>query len=160
VSGQITDRVLTAYRIGDPDGEYPVFDATGSKIVPGRWNTPDAPMIYASENYSTTMLEKLVHGSGMLPPNQHFVTITVPNGLSYEAFPVHQYRKWADETPSESRAYGESWQKARRSLILIVPSVVARMERNFLVNPDHPDFRRIAVSMHEPVYWDNRLFRG
>ncbi len=159
MTGQITDRVLTAYRIGDPDGDYPVFDATGSKIVPGRWNTPVTPMIYASENYSAAMLEKLVHGSGMLPPNQHFVTITLRNGVSYEVFPVHQYRGWADETPQASREYGESWHKARRSLILIVPSVVARMERNFLINPDHPDFNRIDVSMHEPVYWDNRLFR-
>ena len=64
---QALDRVLTSYRIGDPHGTYPIFDATGSTLHPGRWNTPASPMIYTSEHYSTAMLEKLVHGSGQLP---------------------------------------------------------------------------------------------
>jgi RES domain-containing protein len=67
------DRVLTGYRIGDPDGAYPIFDATDSKLFPGRWNTADTPMIYASRYYSTAMLEKLAHGSGRLPKNQHLI---------------------------------------------------------------------------------------
>ncbi len=158
MTGQITDRVLTAFRIGDPNGDYPVFDATGSKIMPGRWNTPDTPMIYTSESYATAMLEKLVHGSGMLPPHQHFVTITLPPGLSYEVFPTARHKNWADQSPSDSRHYGAAWQREKRSIILIVPSVVARMERNFLIHPDHPEFNRISVSLHEPVYWDDRLF--
>jgi RES domain-containing protein len=159
VTAQISDRVLTAYRIGDPDGAHPVFDATGSKIVPGRWNTPDTPLIYTSEHYSTAMLEKLVHGSGMLPPNQHFVTVTLPSGVSYEVFPTAHFPAWANATPLVSRDYGAEWARARRSLILIVPSVVAWMERNLLINPLHPDFQRVQVSLHEPVYWDDRLFR-
>ena len=53
-----------------PDRLPPNFDATGSKLYPGRWNTVASPMIYASEHYSTAMLfEKLAHGSGRLPPN-------------------------------------------------------------------------------------------
>jgi RES domain-containing protein len=159
VTAQISDRVLTCYRIGDPDGQYPVFDATGSRIVPGRWNTPDTPLIYTSEHYSTAMLEKLVHGSGMLPPNQHFVTVTVPSGISYEVFPTAHFPAWANATPSASRDYGADWARSLRSLILMVPSVVARMERNILINPLHPEFRQVQVSLHEPVYWDDRLFR-
>ena len=45
---QILDRTLTAYRIGDPAGAYPIFDATGSTIAPGRWNTPGSAVIYAA----------------------------------------------------------------------------------------------------------------
>jgi RES domain-containing protein len=30
-------------------------------------------MIYSSQHYSTAMLEKLVNGSGHLPPNQHYI---------------------------------------------------------------------------------------
>jgi RES domain-containing protein len=84
VTAQILDRGLTCFRIGDPAGAYPIFDATGSTIAPGRWNTIGSPMIYASEHYSTALLEKLVHGSGALPPNQHFITITIPRGMTYE----------------------------------------------------------------------------
>jgi RES domain-containing protein len=158
VTAQRLDRVLTAYRIGDPDGEYPIFDATGSVRAPGRWNTPASPMLYASEHYSTAMLEKLVHGSGSLPPNQHFVVITIPNGISYEMFDTAKVRDWNLESASASKAFGEQWQQERRSLLLIVPSVVARPESNFLINPEHPEFPRLTCSLHQPVWWDKRLF--
>jgi RES domain-containing protein len=70
--------MLTSFRIGDPGGAYPIFDATGSTIAPGRWNTPGSPLIYTSDHYSTALLEKLALGSGPLLPNQHYVEITLP----------------------------------------------------------------------------------
>lgn len=158
MTAQRLDRVLTAYRIGDPDGEYPIFDATGSVRAPGRWNTPASPMIYASEHYSTAMLEKLVHGSGCLPPNQHFVVITIPNGVSYEMFDTAKVPDWYMESAAASKGFGEQWLQEKRSLLLIVPSVVARPESNFLINPEHPQFPRVTCSLHQPVWWDKRLF--
>jgi len=156
---QVLDRVLACYRIGDPDGEFPVFDATGSKLFPGRWNTEDTPLIYASEHYSTALLEKLVHGSGQLPPNQHFITITVPNGVSYETVTGDTLPGWDHLDCRIARTYGADWCRKARSAILIVPSVVARMERNVLINPAHPEFARIEHSPHVPVRWDARLFK-
>ncbi len=41
-------------------------------------------MIYASERYSAAMLEKLAHGNGRMPPNQHWIAITPPPGVSYK----------------------------------------------------------------------------
>ncbi len=156
---QRLDRVLTCIRIGDPEGDYPIFDATGSKLAPGRWNTASSRMLYASEHYSTAMLEKLVHGSGQMPPGQHFITITIPNGVSYEVVTRDSLPGWDDISCHASRAHGEAWQQEKRSLLLLVPSVVARAERNFLLNPDHPEFHQVTASMHEPVPWDSRLFR-
>ncbi len=155
---QVLDRVLTCYRIGDPDGQYPIFDATGSTLAPGRWNGATEPMIYASRHYSTAMLEKLVHGSGQLPPNQHFIAITIPSGLSYEMVTADILLGWEDTWFSASRPHGMQWQRGRRSAVLIVPSVVARMEQNVLINPEHPEFHRIEHELHEPVWWDRRLF--
>jgi RES domain-containing protein len=158
VSAQRLDRVLTSYRIGDPAGAYPIFDATGSKLAPGRWNTAASPMIYSCEHYSTAMLEKLVHGSGSLPPNQHFIEITIPNGVSYEVVTPATLPGWESIDCLVSKAFGEAWQQSRRSLLLLVPSVVARRERNILINPDHAEFQQIKPSLHEPVWWDERLF--
>ncbi|WP_353843405.1 RES domain-containing protein, partial [Mesorhizobium sp.] len=53
MTAQTLDRTLSSFRIGDPAGTYPIFDATGSTIAPGRWNTPGSPIIYTSEHYST-----------------------------------------------------------------------------------------------------------
>lgn len=158
MTAQILDRTLTSYRIGDPNGAYPIFDATGSTIAPGRWNTPGSPVIYTSEHYSTALLEKLVHGSGRLPPNQHFITVTIPRGTSYEVFSPPTLPGWDSMPATVSKTYGERWTIERRSAILLVPSAIARVERNVLINPNHPEFAAIEVSLHEPVYWDRRLF--
>lgn len=158
MTAQKLDRTLISYRIGDPDGAYPIFDAAGSKLFPGRWNTPASAVIYSSEHYSTAMLEKLVHGSGHLPPNQHFIEITIPRGSSYEMFGEAKVPDWHHATSPASKAFGDRWQQAKRSLILIVPSVVARLEKNILINPEHPEFSAVTHGLHTPVWWDDRLF--
>lgn len=157
---QTLDRTLRCYRIGDPAGRYPIFDATGSTLYPGRWNTPSSPMIYAAEHFSTALLEKLVHGAGQIPPNQHSVEITVPRGASYEKLSIPRLLGWDATPPTVSRAFGETWCKERRSLILIVPSAVARVDCNILINPAHPEFSTVRTELHEPVHWDARLFRS
>ena len=155
---QVLDRTLVCFRIGDPDGEFPIYDAKGSTLYPGRWNTEDTPIIYASENYSTAVLEKLAHGNGMLPPNQHFVSITIPAGVSYEIVSKDHLPGWDTLDPTVSKDFGSEWMRHRRSTVLLVPSYVARLERNVLINPAHPDARKIEVGLAEPVWWDSRLF--
>jgi RES domain-containing protein len=159
VSAQILDRTLTAYRIGDPHGDFPIFDATGSRLFPGRWNLPETPVIYASEHYSTALLEKLAHAAiGKLPPNQHFIGITLPRGLSYESVTKDSLPGWDNRSMTPARRFGAAWAKDQRSAILLVPSIVARMERNIVINPAHPEFGSIETTLHEPVWWDERLF--
>jgi RES domain-containing protein len=158
VTAQILDRTLTAFRIGDPGGAYPIFDSTGSTLAPGRWNTPESPLIYSSEHYSTALLEKLVRGSGRLPPNQHYVQITIPRDLSYEVFSPPTLPGWDSMPPAVSRTFGEQWFIQKRSLILIAPSVVARLDNNVMINPAHSEFGLVEASLHQPVFWDRRLF--
>ena len=156
---QRLDRTLICYRIGDPRGAFPIYDARGSAIVPGRWNDASTPAIYAGEHYSTAMLEKLARGNGSLPPNQHFVAITISKGTSYEIVSKDRLPGWDMLEPTISREFGARWVAEARSAILLVPSYVARLERNVVINPAHPDATVIEVSLPEPVWWDERLFR-
>ncbi len=158
MSVQRLDRTLTAYRIGDPDGDYPIFDATGSRLYPGRWNNADTPVIYASEHYATAMLEKLVHGSGQMPPNQHYIEITLSRGFSFETVTRDILPGWDDEESVAAREFGVRWVNERRTVLLLVPSYVARMERNVVINPRHEEFLRVETSLPEPIWWDKRLF--
>jgi RES domain-containing protein len=137
---------------------YPIFDATGSTIMPGRWNTSTSPMIYTSEHYSAAILEKLVRSAGFMPPNQHYIRITIPRGVSYEVFSPPSLPGWDAVRPGVSRIFGQRWCLEKRSALLLVPSVITRIDRNVLINPAHPEFPSIEASLHEPVYWDNRLF--
>ena len=113
---QRLDRTITAYRIGDPEGKYPIFDATGSKLYPGRWNGAEAPVIYASETYSTALLEKLAGGNGMLPKNQHFIAVTLPRGASFETVTPDILPGWDSLEPAASRRFGTAWALAQRGI--------------------------------------------
>lgn len=117
-----------------------------------------SPVIYSCQDYSTAMLEKLVHGNGRLPPNQHFIEITIPPGVTYERFDEARLPHWAAKVTNETQAYGEKWYVEKRSLILIVPSVVARKALNWIINPTIDGFHKITHSLHQPVWWDDRLF--
>ena len=155
---QRLDRTVTCYRIGDPDGEHPIFDAVGSTLYPGRWNDEDSPVIYAAEHYATAMLEKLAHGEGEMPANQHYIQITLPKGSSYEMVTGDTLSDWAGGDGKAAREYGVRWIQQRRSLLLFVPCYVARMEHNILINPVHPECSSIETSLAFPVWWDERLF--
>ena len=159
MSVEKTDRVLTCYRIGDPDGTFPIYDAEGARVYPGRWNTHTSPIIYTSEHYSTAMLEKLVHANLVLPANQHFIAITIPHGVSYEFFQTAAHSGWESRNETICKAFGQNWYDQKRSAILIVPAIPARLERNFLINPTHPDSGAITHALPEPVWWDERLYR-
>ena len=152
------DAPLTAYRIGDPNGEFPIWDDGGARLSSGRWHETGAAVIYASEHYSTAMLEKLVHYQGEVPPNQHFIEITIPSGTSYEVVNGDLIEGWSAPDCEAARRFGRGWFVEQRSAILIVPSVVARMERNVVFNTQHAEFRTIMTGLETPIWWDQRLF--
>ncbi len=152
------DSPLAACRIGDPNGEFPIWDDGGARLSSGRWHEAGAAVIYASEHYSTAMLEKLVHYQGELPQGQHFIEITIPAATSYEVVNVDLIDGWATADGEAARRFGRSWYLEMRSAILVVPSVVARMERNVVFNTQHTEFRKIKTGLETPIWWDERLF--
>lgn len=149
---------MTVYRIGDPRGAYPIYSAEGARRVSGRWHRKGQAIIYCSVYYSTAMLERLVHYSGQLPRGQHFIGIEIPAGTTYEIVTRDNVPGWEQREGRAARAFGARWLEEARSAILIVPSVVARMECNVLINPAHADVVGIKPGLETPVTWDERLF--
>ena len=149
---------MQIFRIGDE--RHSLWDGTGAALVGGRWNSPGHPVIYGSLSYACAMLEILAHANiGRIPLTQRFVIAEVPNDVMFErhaasTLPVG----WDSESNSAARGFGDLWLKEARSAILLVPSVVARLEWNALVNPHHPDAARLILSAAEKVVWDRRLF--
>jgi len=150
---------MRAWRIGDPQGRFPIYSGEGAATFEGRWHQKGQDVIYSSEHYGTAMLEKLVHYNGILPPNQHYVTIEIPAGVSYEEVTKDSLPEWDRADGAASRAYGSRWIEECRTGILIVPSYVSREELNVLINPDHPDARLIQQGRERPILWDDRLFK-
>ena len=155
---QLLAETMRAYRIGDPAGIYPIWSTEGAERVSGRWHVAPASVIYASRNYSTALLEALAHWNGLLPGNQRFIEITIPGGTSYEIVTGDTVPNWFEQGGEAARRFGRDWYAENRSAVLIVPSVVARMENNLVINARHPDFPGLEVGPETPVWWDERLF--
>ncbi|MGX1098723.1 RES family NAD+ phosphorylase [Amorphus sp. MBR-141] len=150
----------TVYRIGDPAGTYPVFSPEGARLVSGRWHAAGAAVIYAAEHYSTALLEQLAHWNGVLPPNQHSIEIALPAGLSYEVVTRDSLPDWRQPNGNAARRFGMGWYRERRGAVLFVPSVVAPLETNVVINATHPEFADVrGDDLEKPVAWDDRLFR-
>ena len=151
---------MRAYRMGDARGEFPVWSAEGARRAAGRWHEVGAEVIYASENYSTALLEVLANWGRRMPSNQHFVEIAIPAGASYEVVTPDVLPGWHLPRCEASRRFGRDWYEERRSVILLVPSVVARTESNVVINTRHPEYEGldIGIGLETRVWWDRRLF--
>ena len=144
---------MQAFRIADR--RFPIADGTGAALHGGGWNSPGRPVIYASESHACALLERLAQtGTGRIPRNQVAVVIDIPDDLVIERAPFQR-----PPPHPESRAFGDRWLTGRRSVVLSVPSIVSRHDRNLLIDPVHPEFPRIRFGGPEPVVWDAHLFR-
>lgn len=146
---------MKAYRIAS--GLHPVFDGGGAALYPGRWNELGQRVIYCGACFAIAMLERLCYTAlGRLPKSDRFVELDTPEGL-IETFDPRLNSGWDEPGSSVSRQFGSRWWRERRSLALLVPSAVTKIDRNLVINQDHPDFARIAVADEQPVRWDRRL---
>ena len=134
---------MQIFRIGDE--RHPIWDGTGAALISGRWNSPGKPVIYGSLNYSCALLEVLAHANIGRISVASYDEQSLPAG-------------WDSENSASARAFGDQWLKEGRAAVLIVPSVIARLDRNALVNPLHPNANQLMVTAPEKIIWDKRLF--
>ena len=106
---------------------------------------------------SLATLEILVH----LNPPVTFAYVAFPlkfDDALVEVFAIKNLPPdWRTEPPPPStKAVGDDWVAAARSAVLALPSVISG-ETNYLLNPAHPDFKRIIIGKPEPFIFDPRL---
>jgi RES domain-containing protein len=149
---------MQIFRMGD--ARHPLWDGNGAALVGGRWNSVGRQVIYGSLSYACAMLETLAHANiGRIPATHGFLCADVPDGVTIERHDANSLPlEWDAEYSSSARLFGDQWVKEARSAVLLVPSVVVRLEWNALVNPVHPDAAKLTISTPEKVVWDKRLF--
>jgi len=148
---------LHVVRLHDP--RFAALDAGGARTFGGRWNSPGAEIVYASLSYGGAILETRVHANVRTPPPRDIAVITIPVGVRIAEIVAHDLPGWDDADQVASRAAGDAWIAAARTVALIVPSRAgAPLERNVVLNLAHADAKKLRVESLGPVPWDLRLF--
>jgi RES domain-containing protein len=135
------------------------FDGEGARLYGGRWNSPGVRVVYGSGSAALAALEVLVHlNASQLLPAYALVSADVPDAL-VEVLPAAALpQNWRDSPPpAETAAIGDAWVAGAGAAALAVPSAVIEAERNYLLNPAHPGFARVAIAAPERFAFDPRL---
>jgi RES domain-containing protein len=139
------------------DARHPVFDGGGAFLFDGRWHARGRNVIYCAASFAGAMLEIIARLPVPRGPASHVsVYCDLPDAM-VETLDPAAIAGWDADDRVASQAAGNAWYDSRRSLALAVPSVIARHDRNVLINQLHPDFSMLKASKPEPVIWDRRL---
>jgi RES domain-containing protein len=138
------------------------FDGEGAYRYGGRWSSPGTHLSYTSEHQSLAMLEYFVHLDVGDPPGDLVLAVAeVPDDLARERVEASNLpANWRESVaPPELARLGDEFAQRGENCLLLVPSVLAPNENNWLINPAHTDYKRIVVREVEPLSYDPRMFR-
>ena len=149
----------SAWRIVVQSEASTAFSGEGARRYGGRWNSRNIRVIYASEHQSTAALEVFVHNKPFNPNEKYKAFRLEWHDSLTERFPPEKLpTNWRIfPAPLEIKEIGDHWVQERRSAVLALPSVISPADTNFLLNPEHRDFKRIRVAPPIDFEFDSRL---
>lgn len=134
----------------------------GAASKGARWNQPGELATYAATSISLAAWETRAHFArgATLPWNRFLVRIDVPDDIwaAREVLGRPPPVGW-DAIPEGlvSRSVGSGWLKSKRTVLLVVPSVIIGEEDNVMVNPAHPSSGRITALKVRRFVYDHRV---
>lgn len=148
------------YRICKTKFVAQAFDGEGAFRFGGRWNSRGTRIIYMAGSLALAALEMLVHlDDDSILPEYSYVPAEIPPEI---ILPVENFRalpkNWsASPAPLIIHGIGDDWARERVSAVLEVPTSIVPLEKNYLLNPAHPDFAKIKTSAASGFVFDARL---
>lgn len=136
------------------------LDGIGGIYTSGRWHTKGNPIAYTASSAALAVLEVLVHVDPLTAPSDlRLLAIEIPDDMSTALLePTMLPGDWSTApAPASLQRLGVSWLTSGESAVLSVPSAVITVERDFLLNPRHPEAQRIRLISDEAFTFDTRL---
>jgi RES domain-containing protein len=154
---------VVVWRICSRKHAETAFSGKGAYQEGGRWNPPGYYVAYTSESLSLAALEffanleledsglPLVAVSADVPETVRVVSLDEKDlPADWRAYPA----------PPSTKLLGTRWAQRGESAVLSVPSALIPRERNYLLNPAHPQFRKIVAGKPERFAFDTRMWKG
>lgn len=138
--------MITAYRLAFTGSLSKAFRPRGA---PARWNTRGIVVIYTAEHPALAALEILGgREANASLEGYHLYRCTFPEDVVQEARDAlkdYEVVGLAIEEVERTRGIGDAWVRSQESVALRVPSVVAPVIFDDLLNPDHANFQRVVT---------------
>ena len=139
----------------------PTFDGEGARLYGGRWNHPGVAVVYTAESLSLAVLEFFVHLTPRDAPDLVAISADIPDDVRLDRLDQRAMASDWRVTPAPATLadLGTAWARGGATAVLAVPSAIVPRETNYLLNPAHPDFRRVRIGRPEPFALDPRMLR-
>ena len=121
----------------------------GAAIKGARWNSVGVELIYTAANRSLAMAEVAVHFTlATLPIDYMMITLFIPDNTSLQKLNITDLpADWNTfPHPTTTQAIGDKFISENNFCLLQIPSAVTLGDYNILINPNHPDFKKIKIS--------------
>ncbi|MBA3828117.1 MAG: RES family NAD+ phosphorylase [Taibaiella sp.] len=130
----------------------------GAALYGGRWNNIDTYIVYTAQSRALALLETMVHTVRFITGEQSIATLHIPENsievVSEKQLPID----WNNYPPPDYiKTIGDDFIRRNTHLILKVPSALMPEEHNYLINPLHKDFKKIAIVSERVISVDERL---
>jgi len=126
-----------------------------------RWNSRNTHLVYTSESRALATLEVAVHLdiSEDLPTDRYYVEIDIPEDIIiFELSTDNLPDNWDSKPPIPATQYiGDDFVQQNIGAVLKVPSCIVFPEYNYLINPYHPDAKKIKVTSTQRMSFDQRI---
>lgn len=119
-------------------------------------------MIYTASSRSLACLENVVHRNQLgLSALFRAMIIEIPDDIKIKTIDKSLlHDNWKDfGNMYLTQRIGDIWVSKIETAVLKVPSSIIDVEYNYLINPLHPDFKRIKLLKTEPFIFDERIKR-
>ena len=132
----------------------------GARKFGGHWHEAGRPALYAAMTVELAVLEKFVHSKGD-EPSLVLVAIDLPDdpalGLDLEAGQLPT--GWDDlDDGGSAAAFGARFLEECNYLYVRVPSVIVGEGVNLVINPRHPAYAQVTLSVARSFSFDRRMF--
>jgi RES domain-containing protein len=137
----------------------PGLDGIGGIFADGRWHILGERVVYFGGSAAIVVLERLAHTDPDLLPNdlrlarfEFFEPVLETKVEEFAALPAN----W-NQDENATRRIGGRWRLHGSSCLLAVPSAILPEEVNFVLNPEHPDAKRLRLVRERRFAFDPRL---
>ncbi len=139
-----------------------IYDLSGkgAATAGGRWNSEGVHVLYTASSASLAMLETLAHLKSMPVTGLCITCLEVPDEASAIIDEQDLPSDWNTyPAPVVLQRIGDRHLRSNHFLSVQLPSALLSEDKVILLNPNHPEFKRVKEVYTRPLSIDKRLYQ-